>query len=75
VDSLLKNPSTPLPSTIQGLKKPCYCSVLVLKSKCMDAVLDYRLVLYNDFFRRLWNSANFALTAFSEVGQEFIAAC
>jgi hypothetical protein len=37
----LKNPYTPLPSTLQELKKPCHCSVLALMSKCLDAVLDY----------------------------------
>jgi hypothetical protein len=43
--ALLKNPSTPLPSTLQGLKKPRHCTVLALMSKCLDAVLDYRLIL------------------------------
>jgi hypothetical protein len=44
-DSLLKNPSPPLPSTLKVLKKPRHCSVLALMSKCLDAVLDYRPVL------------------------------
>jgi hypothetical protein len=42
--SLLKNPSTPLPSTLQGLKNP-HCRVMALMSKCLDAVMGYRLVL------------------------------
>jgi hypothetical protein len=43
--SLLKNPSTPLPSTLQGFKKPRHCSVLALIFKCLDEVLDNRVVL------------------------------
>jgi hypothetical protein len=43
--SLLKNPSTPLPSTLQGLKNPAIAVFLELMPKCLDAVLDYRLVL------------------------------
>src|SRR5215212_11751147 len=41
--SLLKNPSTPLPGLLQGLKTPAI-AVLALMPKCLDAVLDHRLV-------------------------------
>jgi hypothetical protein len=39
--SVLKNPSTPLPSTRQGLKNPAIAVVLALLSKCLDAVMGY----------------------------------
>jgi hypothetical protein len=41
----LKNPSTPLPSTLQGLKNPAIAVFWRLMSKRLDAVLDYPLVL------------------------------
>src|SRR5918994_5418392 len=45
VEKPLSAPSEP-PSRTQ---KPRHCSVLALMSKCLDAVLDYRLVLLRLF--------------------------
>src|SRR5215212_9755317 len=64
--SLLKNPSTPLPSTLQGLKN---LAIAVFWRCCLSVWMRFWATdwSYNDFFNRLGSSRKFAYTEFSEV--------
>src|SRR5215203_2602079 len=57
-DSLLKNPSTSLPSTLQGLKNP---AIAVFWTWCLSVWTRFWTTdwSYDDFFNKLGSSAKF----------------